>query len=192
MTPTARILQEKRALVWPLVLALLANIALFAFVVYPLSRKVANGEQQANASAAALAEARRSHAAARATVSGKSEADDELQRFYGEVLPPDLSAARGMTFVRLDQLAQKTGLRLRDQRATTAAERQSSLAKMTITVSLSGEYRDIRAFIHELETAPDFLVLENVDLSQSSREERGIDVTVQIATYFRSGGHGNN
>jgi Tfp pilus assembly protein PilO len=63
---------------------------------------------------------------------------------------------------------------------------------MTITVSLSGEYRDIRAFIHELETAPDFLVLENVDLSQSSREERGIDVTVQIATYFRAGGHGNN
>jgi type IV pilus assembly protein PilO len=190
--PTGRILQEKRALVWPIVLTLVANIALFVFVVYPLSRKVANGEQQANAAAAALAEARRSHAAARATVSGKSEADEELQRFYGEVLPPDLSAARGMTFVRLDQLAQKSGLRLRDQRATTSAERQSTLNKMTITVSLSGEYGDIRAFIHELETAPDFLVLENVDLSQSSREERGIDVTVQIATYFRAGGHGNN
>ena len=62
---------------------------------------------------------------------------------------------------------------------------------MTITVALSGEYRDIRAFIHELETAPDFLVLENVDLSRATDEEDDIDVTVQIATYFRAGVHGN-
>lgn len=191
MTPTSRILKEKRAFVLPLAIALIANIALFAFVVFPLSRKVANGEQQAAASAAALAEARRSHAAARATVAGKGQADEELQKFYGEVLPPDLSAARGMTFVRLDQLAKKTGLRLRDQRATATPGQQSELTKMTITVALSGEYRDIRAFIHELETAPDFLVLENVDLSRATGEENDIDVTVQIATYFRAGVHGN-
>lgn len=192
MTPKARILKEKRALVWPLVLALLANIALFALVVYPLSRKVADGQREADASAAALAQARRSHAAARATVAGKGQADEELQRFYGDVLPPDLSGARGLTFVRLDQLAKKTGLRLRDQRAATKSERDSSLTKLTISVSLSGEYRDIRAFIHELESAPEFLVLENVDLSQSTSEARGIDVSVQIATYFRAGGHGDN
>lgn len=192
MTPKARILREKRALVWPLVLALLANIALFALVVYPLSRKVADGQREADASAAALAQARRSHAAARATVAGKGQADEELQRFYGDVLPPDLSGARGLTFVRLDQLAKKTGLRLRDQRAATQSERDSSLTKLTISVSLSGEYRDIRAFIHELESAPEFLVLENVDLSQSTSEARGIDVSVQIATYFRAGGHGDN
>lgn len=191
MTPTSRILTEKRAFVWPLAVALIANIALFAFVVFPLSRKVANGEQQAAASAAALAEARRNHEAARATVAGKGQADEELQKFYGEVLPPDLSAARGMTFVRLDQLAKKTGLRLRDQRATATPGQRSALTKMTITVALSGEYRDIRAFIHELETAPDFLVLENVDLSRATDEEDDIDVTVQIATYFRAGVHGN-
>ncbi len=192
MTLTTRILNEKRALVWPIVVVLIANVALFALVVYPLSQKVAAGEQQAAASAAALAEARRSHNAARATVAGKGQADEELKKFYGDVLPPDLSGARGLTFVRLDQLAKKTGLRLRDQRATTVSNRESALAKLTITVALSGEYREIRAFIHELETSPDFLVLENVDLSQSTGDEGGIDVAVQIATYYRAGGHGDN
>jgi Tfp pilus assembly protein PilO len=192
VTLTSRILNEKRALVWPMVVVLIANVALFALVVYPLSQKVAAGEQEAAASAAALAEARRSHNAARATVAGKGQADQELQKFYGEVLPPDLSGARGLTFVRLDQLAKKTGLRLRDQRAQTASGRDSALAKLTITVALSGEYREIREFIHELETSQDFLVLENVDLSQATGEEGGIDVTVQIATYYRAGGHGDN
>lgn len=193
MTLTARILHEKRAMVWPIVVVLIANVALFVLVVYPLSQKVAAGEQDAATSAAALAAARRNHTAARATVAGKGQADEELKKFYGEVLPPDLSGARGLTFVRLDQLARKTGLRLRDQRATTShSDRDSALTKMTISVSLSGEYREIRAFIHELETASDFLILENVDLSQATDDERGIDVSVQIATYYRAGGHGDN
>jgi Tfp pilus assembly protein PilO len=192
MTPAARILKEKRRLVWPIVLALVANIALFLLVVYPLSQKVKGGEREAEASAAALAEARRNHAAARATVQGKSQADEELQKFYGDVLPPDLSGARRLTNLPLDQLARKIGLRLKDQRAEARSIRDSALSKLTITVALSGEYRDIRRFIHELETAPDFLVLENVELSQGETEARGIDVTVQIATYYRAGGHGDN
>jgi Tfp pilus assembly protein PilO len=57
---------------------------------------------------------------------------------------------------------------------------------------LTGEYRDIRRFLHELETRPEFIVLENVDLTQNDSElSRGITVTVQVATYFRTGGNGN-
>jgi hypothetical protein len=90
----ARVLHEKRALIWPLVVALLVNLLVYAVVVYPLSRKVAGGEQAAEASAAALAAARRDYAAARATVAGKGQADIELQKFYSEVLPPDVSSSR--------------------------------------------------------------------------------------------------
>jgi Tfp pilus assembly protein PilO len=192
VTPTGRILKEKRTLVWPIVLAFVANIALLALVVYPLSQKVAGGEQGASASAATLREARRNHTAARATVTGKAQADQELEKFYGEVLPPDISSARRATLLPLEQLARKTGLRLLDQRSEVRDVRDSDLAKLTLTLSLSGEYRNIRRFIHELETAPDFLVLETLELSQADAEERGVDVTVQIATYFRAGGHGAN
>jgi Tfp pilus assembly protein PilO len=190
MTPTRRVLTEKRALIWPLAVVLLANVLLFALVVYPLSKKVAGGEQEAEASALALSQARREHAAARATVAGKGQADEELQKFYRDVLPPDLSGARRLTFLRIDQLAKETGLRLRDQRSETRDIRDSALRKLTITVALAGDYREIRRFLYELETAPDFLVIENVELSQPDENAGAIDVTVQIATYFRADGHG--
>ena len=104
------------------------------------------------------------------------------------LLPPDLSGAPA-DFVADSSREKPDGLR--DQRATTTDERGSRLTKLTITVALSGEYGDIRSFIHELETSPDFLVLENVGLSQADEDSSAIDVTVQIATYFQSGVHGN-
>ena len=191
MTPARRVLHEKRALIWPVAIALVVNVALYAIVVSPLSRKVAGGQQAAEASAAALAAAQRDHAAARATVAGKKQADVELAKFYDDVLPSDLSGARRITFLRMQQLADKCDLRLQRETSDPKAQRESQLVKFTYTAALSGEYRNIRRFIHELETAPEFLVLENVDLSQSDIEDRGLNVTVQVATYYRTGSNGN-
>ncbi len=179
-----RVFEEKRALIWPVVVALVLNIAVYAVVVYPLSRKVAGGEQAADASASALSAARRDYAAARATVAGKTQADAELEKFYSEVLPPDLPGARRITFLRLEQLAQKCSLRLQRETSEPKPVRDSQLVRFGYTASLSGEYRNIRRFIHELEVAPEFLVLENVELSQSDAENRGLNVNVQIATYY--------
>jgi hypothetical protein len=191
MTFDRRILEEKRGIIWPLVAALVLNIALMALVVYPLSRKVAGGEGQARAAAATLAGARQDYAAARATVSGKISADAELQKFYKDVLPPDVSGARRITFVKIDQLAQRANLRMYRRNYDTSQVRGSELGKLTVIATLSGEYRDIRRFIYALETAPEFLVLENVALSQGEDRERVLNVTVQVATYYRAGGNGN-
>lgn len=192
MTTFRRILAEKRSLIWPLGLVLIANALVYALVVYPLSQKVAFGEQEANAANFALLTARREHANARATVTGKGQADAELKKFYNDVLPPDLSGARRITYLPLEQLAEESNLRLERQALSPDERNQGSLAKLTTTATLTGEYRDIRRFLHELETRPEFIVLENVDLSQNTSEmSRGITVTVQVATYFRTGGDGN-
>jgi Tfp pilus assembly protein PilO len=190
VTPAGRILQEKRGLIWPVAIVLLLNVAVFAAVVYPLSKKVANGEQDAQASGASLNAARRDYAAARATVTGKTQADAELKKFYADVLPPDLSGARRITYLRIEQLANDSNLRLARENTEPRAVRESNLVKVTYTASLSGEYRDIRRFIHAIETAPEFLVLENVELSQVD-ETKGLNVNVQIATYYRTGGNGD-
>jgi hypothetical protein len=71
MTDARRVLAEKRRLILPIVIALVVNIALFAIVVYPLSKKVAGGEQQSKAATSALNAAKRDYDAARATVTGK-------------------------------------------------------------------------------------------------------------------------
>jgi hypothetical protein len=192
VTTFSRIMQEKRRLIWPLVVVLVANAAVFALVVYPLARKVALGQQDADAATLALNNARRDYANARATVTGKAQADTELQKFYKDVLPPDLSGARRITYLPIDRLAREANLRVERQTSDTASIRDSELARFTQTAVLTGEYRDIRRFIHQLETRPEFIVIENVDLSQNENEtSRGITVTLQIATYYRTGGNGN-
>lgn len=191
MSIARRILTEKRSLIWPLALVLVANALVFLLVVYPLSQKVALGQQEADAATQALATARRDHGNARATVTGKGQADAELAKFYQDVLPLDLSGARRITYLPFEHLATETDLRLIRQ-AFTPHRPVDGLAKLTTTATLTGEYRDIRRFLHRLETRPEFIVLEHVDLSQDERDQsRGVTVTVQVATYFRVGGDGN-
>ena len=59
MTDARRVLTEKRRLLLPIAIAMLVNLALYAIVVYPLSKKVAGGEQEASAATAALRAAKR-------------------------------------------------------------------------------------------------------------------------------------
>ena len=191
MSTVRRVLAEKRTLIVPVAVALLVNVALYAIVVYPLSKKVGGDEQEAESAATALRAARRDFAAARATVAGKGQADQELRTFYSEVLPPDVSGARRITFLRIEQLAQKCNLRVERVTSLPKPQSESTLVKFIYKASLSGEYRNIRRFVHELETAPEFLVLENVDLRQSEVENRALNVEMEIATYYRAGANGN-
>jgi Tfp pilus assembly protein PilO len=125
-------------------------------------------------------------------VTGKAQADDELKKFYGDVLPPDLSAARRITYLPISQLAEESNLRVLRGVTDWTPIRESSLARFTQSMVLTGQYSDIRRFIYALETRPEFVVIENVDLSQNENEaSRGITVNLQIATYFRTGGDGD-
>ena len=58
-----------------------------------------------------------------------------------------------------------------------------------MTLIVSGEYGNVRRFIHQLETAPEFLVLESVSVMTS--EDRALNVTARVSTYYRASDHGN-
>lgn len=191
MTDTRRILSEHRRAVWLIAAGLLLNVALFALVVYPLSRKVEGGESQAQGAATELASARAENHNAKATVAGKGQADAELKKFYSEVLPPDLSGARRIMYVQIHQLAAKSNLTyVRDSFDVNQERRETALGKMTMEVTVSGEYSNVRRFIHALENSPQFLVLESVALTQASGEGRALNLVARVSTYFRSGGNG--
>lgn len=181
-----RVLADKRHLILPIAVVLIANAALLVLVVYPLSRKVAGGEEQARTVAAELDEARKDYAAARATVAGKQSADKALQQFYSSVLPPDLSGARRI-FDKVDPLLRESNLRRSQAYTRETRVRGSQLGKLSMEVKFSGNYAEIRRFIHALETSPEFVVIENVELLQEPGEGKtGIGVTVQVATYYRT------
>ena len=189
MTDLRRIVSENRRIVWSLTAALVANAALYALVVYPLSQRVHTEEQEAGDATRDLNAARRTFMAAQGTVTGKKQADEELQKFYRDVLPPDLSGARRILYPHLDQLARSSNLRTLSYRLSPDSQRGGNLRKLTMTLILSGEYTNIRRFIHELETAPEFLVLESVTVTQDT-DRRGLNVTAHVATYYRTGDDG--
>ena len=191
MTDLRRIVSENRRIVYILAAALVINAALYALVVYPLSQRVASGEQEAGESTRGLVAARKTFDAARGTVSGKKEADVELQKFYEEILPPDLSGARRILYPRLDQMARKANLTPGAYRFHPEEGQAGDLRKITMTMNLTGEYGSVRRFIHELETAPEFLVLESVTVTTTADGDRRLNLTAQVATYYRAPEHGN-
>jgi len=183
----SRVLSEKRRIVVPLVIAVLANVLLYAVVVFPLQRQVAGAETEANTQHDLLNRARQDHRAAKATVLGKQQADAALQKFYHDVLPASQSTARTLTYTKLAQLAKQANVHLEHGTNTTTQEKGSKLAKLTTTYVLTGDYRDVRRFIYSLETAPEFIVLENVALTSANEQPgRTLGMNLEIATYYRA------
>ena len=192
MTTLQRVLIEKRGLLVPLVLVAIANVVLYAVVVFPLGRQVASAETEARLQHEHLNAARYDLKSAKATIQGKATADAELQKFYKDVLPVDPGTARRITYTRLAQLAQESRVTLEHGTNGQSREKGSPLSKLTTTYTLSGDYRAVRRFIYSIETAPEFIVLENVTLTSPGEQQqsRGLAVNLDIATYFRTGNDG--
>ncbi|MCA1583734.1 MAG: type 4a pilus biogenesis protein PilO [Acidobacteria bacterium] len=185
----ARVAAEHRAWLLPLGLALAANIAVLLAVVVPLARAAASTETRAQAARQALQAAERELKAAEATRDGQALATEELTTFYGEVLPADIRMAARITHVNLAQLAEEHDVRYEQMASSAAIERDSPLERLQVTTQLSGRYEDIRAFLHQLETASDFVVIDNMVLGEGTEDER-LTLDLELSTYYRAGKHG--
>lgn len=190
MTDVRRIVSENRRAVWIIAAALIINAALYVLVVYPLARRAQSGQEDAGEATRTLVLARGSFNAARGTVTGKKQADDELKKFYGEVLPADLSGARRMLHPYVDQLLRDANLSVMTSQVNRDTGKTGSLRKLTRTLNLSGDYTNVRQFIHALETAPEFLILESVSVIQGQGSDRRLNVTAEVATYYLDSGDG--
>ena len=180
-----RVMAEHRRLVVPLLIALGVNLVAYTAIVYPLSRRVANVAERDQAAEQALAQARSEHAQASGTLTGKARAATELTTFYNDVLPHDLSGARRLTYLRLSQLARESNLRLESGSYEPVTDRGSTLIRLKIQLMLTGAYGDMRAFIHQLETAPEFVVIDNVELAEGA-DGGALGVTLELSTYYRN------
>jgi Tfp pilus assembly protein PilO len=181
-----RAVAEHRRLVIALAAAFVVNVLLYAFVVYPLGQQVANVEQRDQAAEQALALARTDHAQASGTLTGKARASAELATFYKNVLPQDLAGARRLTYLRLARLARESNLQYERASYDPTSERDSTLTRLQIQMVLSGSYADMRDFIYQLETAPEFVVIDNVQLAEGSDGSGSLVVTLDLSTYYRN------
>lgn len=182
-----RIVSDHRRLVTAVGLLLLLDGLLYVVAVYPWSRKVARAEADAAEAERRLAEAGAAHRTAADTAASTSRAEDRLEQFYTEVLPPDFAGARAILAPYLDRLAADSALVLERQSAVAERERGSRLSRLRTTMVLAGDYEDVRRFIHVLETAPEFILVEDVVLSQGSESDAGLVLTLGVSTYYRDG-----
>jgi Tfp pilus assembly protein PilO len=179
-----RVAQEHRRLLMPLLVALGVNILVYAFGVYPLGQRVANVAQREQTADRELAAARREHAQAAGALTGKDRASAELATFYNDVLPSGLTGARRLTYLRLAQLARESNLTYESSRTIDTVDRGSSLSHLAISMSLAGEWDDIRGFIYDLDVAPEFVVIDNIQLSGGGDSGR-LQLTLELSTYYR-------
>ena len=183
--PLARIVSEHRRVLLPLGVLLALNIGILMFVVLPLRAAVESGEVRAQESGRALNEARTELAAVEATRDGQAQATRDLERFYSEVLPADLSAAQRLTRSRLALLARAHDVVFLNSSTTPEQLVDSTLERLVVTYGLSGDWEDVQRFIHAIETLPEFVVIDNLTLSEGT-EGATLSLSLSVSTYFRA------
>lgn len=182
--PLSRVIADQRRWLLPVGILLAINIAVLVAVVLPLRRSVDSGSSAAAASANALSEAMADMKDAEATRDGQSKAAMDLDRFYAQVLPKDFMTARRVTQLKLAQLARSHDVTFERGQATTEELKDSSLERMHANFSLSGDWEDIRQFIYAIETGPDFVVIDEMQLAEGA--DGGIlSLTLDLSTYYR-------
>jgi hypothetical protein len=186
-----RILLEKRALIIPLVLGVIGNVAAYGLWVYPLGVKSAGAADRAAAAAQSLRVAERELANAKDLVDGKARAEQELSTFFDKVLPADLPSARRLTYATLPSLAKKSNVRMTDRRFEVAKpEKNARLGLLKVHTAWQCDYESFRQFIYALESASPFVIIDDVSLAQSD-PSKPLMLTVELSTYYRLGTDGN-
>ncbi len=188
--PLRRIFEDKRRLIVPVAAGLFLNVVLFAGVVYPLGARVRSMEARARAAALELQGAEREAAEAKGITLGRDRTDTALKAFYQDVLPSSHAQARQATFLRLTQLAEQHNLEQSRRSTDPRQERDSSLARLQISMTLRGGYEDIRRFIYQVETGSDFIVIDSIALQQGEEPGAPLTLALALSTYYRAGNDG--
>lgn len=184
--PLARVLREHRAVLLPLGVVLVINVAVLIGVVLPLSSRVSTNEQRATAAQRQRIAAQTELRGAEALRDGKAQATQDLETFYKQVLPGNVTAARRILLLHAQQVAREFDVQFQSGGTTEEEVDDSTLLRLTAQMRLSGEYDDIRSFIYAIETAPDFVVIDKFALAEGVDANAPLTVTLQVSTYYQS------
>ncbi len=185
MSLTGRIFRERRRVIVPLLVFLLANAAGLGYVFW-LQQSMDAAQASRDGALATLAMARKNKKDAEGAKGSKEMADVELRKFYGEVLPKNLSSALNVLNFWLNKVAASSHVSYHAGSYDHDQLRDSGLTKVKGEITLSGDYANVRKFLYELETSQEFIVIEKVQLSQPNAAQGNaqLEVALTVATYF--------
>jgi hypothetical protein len=107
------------------------------------------------------------------------------------VLAPSLPAARDLTYATLPSLAKKSNVRLIDRKfAIEKPEKNARLGLLKVHTAWQCDYESFRQFIYALESAPPFVIIDDVSLAQND-PSKPLLLVIELSTYYRLGANGN-
>ena len=188
MSLWARLYRERRGMLLPVLVLIGINLAVLMLVVLPLQSSVSSSEEGALAARAELANAKRLEHQAKQQRDSKERAGVELQKFYADILPASYADAVNVTNYWLERVAREAGVRFQSGAWQPEEVRDSRLIQYTGSVTLTGDYTEIRKFLYDVETAEEFVIIEEVALSSSSTAQpsAAIELSLIVSTYFLS------
>jgi len=189
LVPFARVLRDHRKWLLPLGVVIAVNLGVLGLVVLPLASSVESVGKRADAAALALKEARADFADAEATRDGQVQGTKDLDRFYRQVLPANAAAARRITHLRMRQKASEHNVRFERSALESQSVRDSELERLKVSYALSGDYDDVRQLIYDIETGDEFVVIDNITLSEGINNNAPLALTLNLSTYYRTGRH---
>jgi Tfp pilus assembly protein PilO len=187
--PAGRVISDHRRWLLPVGIVLAINVAILLIVVLPLRKTVQSGTERADVSTQALRAAMADLKDAEATRDGQSQASKDLDRFYATVLPGDLPTARRITQLKMSQMARAHDVRFESGVMSPEPVKNSTLERLHVNLALTGDWDDIRELIYELETGPDFIVIDNVQLAEGAEANAPLSLTLDLSTYYRVAGN---
>jgi Tfp pilus assembly protein PilO len=182
----SRVAREYRKALIPLGILLAINVVLLIAVVLPLGQRVSTNEDRAERAALAEATARAEFQKAEALRDGKARATRDLDTFYRQVLPSDVETARLVVQSKPRRLASAHDVYYARGQSDTLEMRESTLERFVSKISLAGSWDDIRGFIYELETAAEFIVIDNVEIAEGLDANSPLALSMEISTYYRA------
>jgi Tfp pilus assembly protein PilO len=95
-----------------------------------------------------------------------------------------------MTYARVPALAKKANVKY-DQRSEEVEDKDKNtrFGRLRTRVVLQGDYESLRQFIYELETTPDFIIVDELALTQNE-PDKPLTLSVTLSTYYRQGANG--
>lgn len=161
---------------------LLANFAVFAFLSLRVSPELDEMERRYIARQATLRQGRQGEAQSPAAVFRRGQ--DDLKKFR-EVLPEkaDFTALIGEIYA----LAGAESLSI--DRISYAPKEipEEGLQRYALSFSVHGDYAQIKRFIFAIEQSRRMLSVENISLAGGQSDRPGVDLKLQLVTYFRTG-----
>ena len=103
------------------------------------------------------------------------------------------TAARRLTYAKLPALARKANVKFEERRSDVDQQQQrqknTRLGRLQTRIVLEGDYESLRQLLYELETTPEFLIVDDVGVTQAEAN-KALTLTLDVSTYYRVGANG--